>query len=143
MKKLTLLFVGLLVSGVASAEKFETSGLLKTTVANCDQLLNENVQINLSNNVKGGASCSATGIALATCHTGGRTTSREVEILIADPNDPTGKTMISQNPKKYETKTGPAVATASTFQGTVVPQYPAAAACDTTVAETAAAGRLQ
>lgn len=141
MKKLTFLLVGLLASGAASAEKFETSGLLKTTVANCDQLLNENVQINLSNNVKGGASCSATGIALATCHTGGRTTSREVEVLIADPNDATK--FISQNPKVYETKTGPAVATASTFQGTVVPQYPAATACDSTVAETAAAARLQ
>ncbi|MOA63547.1 hypothetical protein D3C78_1893080 [compost metagenome] len=51
--------------------------------------------------------------------------------------------MISQNPKKYETKTGPAVATASTFQGTVVPLYPVADACTAAVGATAAADRLK
>lgn len=141
MKKITLLVACVMASGMAHAVKFETSGLLKMTDTNCDLLLNENVSLQLSASVKAGASCSTTGIAMAACHTAGRTTSREVEVLIADPNDATK--LISQTPKVYKTQTGPAVATGSTFQGTVVPTYPAATACDATVAETAAADRLK
>lgn len=140
MKKFSLLLACLMASGTASAVKLEQSGLLKMTDAGCDVLLNENVNLNLTTGVKAGAVCGAAGIAVATCHTGGRTTSREVEVLIADPNDP--KKLISQNPKVYATKKGPAVATASTVQGTVVSLYPEATACDTTIAETAATKRL-
>ncbi|MGE6660168.1 hypothetical protein ACQKEK_05430 [Pseudomonas sp. NPDC077408] len=141
MKKLTLLIAGLMASGMASAVTFEQSGSLKMT--DCAPLLNENVQINLSTGVVAGASCNTAGIALAGCHTSGRTTAREVEVLVAspDPTAPTG-TMVSQNPKVYKTAKGPAVATGSTFQGTVVSLYPEAAACTTAVAEAAATTRL-
>lgn len=143
MKKITLLLASLIVTGTASAVTFEQSGSLKMSDQNCDLLLNENVSINLSTGVKAGAVCSATGIALAACHTGGRTTSREVEVLVpsTDPDAPEG-TLVSQDPKVYESTTGPAVATASTFQGTVISQYPDAASCTAAVAQTAATARL-
>lgn len=141
MKKITLLLAGMMASGMASAVTFDQSGSLKMT--DCEPLLNENVSINLSTGVVAGVSCDATGIALAACHTSGRTTAREVEVLIAstDANALPG-TLVSQDPKVYETATGPAVATGSTFQGTVVPLYPEADACTSTVAETAAGTRL-
>lgn len=141
MKKITLFLAGVMASGMVSAVEFDKSGLLKMTDPGCDALLNENVNINLSSGVNAGAICGATGIALAACHTGGRTTSREVEMLIADPQDATK--LISQSPKKYETVTGPAVATASTFQGTVVSTYPKADKCTAKVSETAATDRLK
>lgn len=143
MKKITLLLAGLMASGMASAVTFDQSGSLRMSDAGCDVLLNENVTINLSSGVRAGAVCSATGIAMAACHTGGRTTAREVEVLVpsTDALAPPG-TLVSQDPKVYESTEGPAVATASTFQGTVVSQYPDADACTAGVAETEATARL-
>lgn len=143
MKKVTLLLAGLVISSTASAVQFEQSGMLRMSDTSCDILLNENVSINLSTGVKAGAVCSATGIALAACHTGGRTTAREVEVLVesTEPDAAPG-TLVSQDPKVYTSTTGPAVATASTFQGTVISQYPQADSCTAAVAETAATARL-
>ncbi|WP_313103255.1 hypothetical protein [Stutzerimonas nitrititolerans] len=142
MKKITLLLAGMMASGMVSAVTFDQTDSLKMT--DCPNLLNENVQINLSNGVVAGVSCNATGIAIGGCHTAGRTTAREVEVLVAspDPNAAPG-TLVSQNPKVYRTAKGPAVATGSTFQGTVVSLYPEAASCTSTVAESTAAERLE
>lgn len=141
MKKFTLLLTAMLVSGASSAVTFEQTGSLRMT--DCPNLLNENVRLNLSTGVVAGVSCNATGIAIGGCHTAGRTTAREVEVMVpsTDPDAPEG-TLVSQNPKVYRTATGPAVATGSTFQGTVVSLYPEAAACTSAVAESTAAQRL-
>jgi len=142
MKKIAFALTAMLASGFASAVTFDQTGSLKMT--DCPNLLNENVQINLSTGVVAGVSCNATGIAIGGCHTAGRTTAREVEVLVpsSDPDAPPG-TLVSQNPKVYRTAKGPAVATGSTFQGTVVSLYPEADACTSTVAESTAAERLE
>jgi hypothetical protein len=142
MKKIALVVAGILSSGVVHAVTFDASGSFRMT--DCS-LLNENVQINLSQGVRAGVVCNAaTGVAVGTCHVGGRTAAREVEILVAstDPNAAPG-TMVSQTPPVFETRRGPVVATASTRQGTVVPLYPQGTACDSTIAESQATARLQ
>lgn len=141
MKKFALLIVGVMSSGLVHAVPFEASGAFRMT--DCS-LLNENVQINLSQGVRAGVICNAaTGVAVGTCHIGGRTAAREVEVLVpsTDPNAPAG-TLVSQNPPVFATRTGPVVATASTRQGTVVPLYPQGAACTSAIAEAQATARL-
>lgn len=141
MKNIALVAFGLLASAAAHAVEFNASGSFRMT--DC-ALLNENVQINLSTGVRAGVVCNAaTGVAIGTCHTGGRTAAREVEVLVAstDPNAPAG-TMVSQNPPVFQTRTGPVVATASTRQGTVVPLYPQGTSCTAAIAEAQATTRL-
>lgn len=141
MKKIALVVFGVLASAAAHAVPFENSGAFRMT--DC-ALLNENVQINLSAGVRAGVICNAaTGVAIGTCHIGGRTAAREVEVLVPsqDPNAPAG-TLVSQNPPVFATRTGPVVATASTRQGTVVPLYPAGQACTSAIAEAQATTRL-
>ena len=140
MKKSALVLFGVLASTVAHAVTFDASAPFRMT--DC-ALLNENVQINLSAGVRAGVICNAaTGVAIGTCHTGGRTAAREVEILVAAPAPAPAGTLISQVPPVFETRTGPVVATASTRQGTVVPLYPAGAACTSAIAESQATIRL-
>ena len=141
MKNIALVVFGVLASAAAHAVPFEASGAFRMT--DC-ALLNENVQINLSAGVRAGVVCNvATGVAIGTCHIGGRTAAREVEVLVPsqDPNAAPG-TLVSQNPPVFATRTGPVVATASTRQGTVVPLYPAGAACTSGIAEAQATTRL-
>ncbi|MCU1718123.1 hypothetical protein [Pseudomonas sp. 5P_3.1_Bac2] len=141
MKKITLIVAGLLSAGAVHATTFDATGPYRMT--DCE-LLNENVTITLSANVRAGVVCTVgTGVAVGTCHTGGRTAAREVEILVAstDPNATPG-TLVSQNPPVFETRNGPVVATASTRQGTVVPLYPQGQACTAAIAETQATARL-
>lgn len=140
MKKFALIIAGVLATSVAHAVQYDASGAFRMT--DCE-LLNENVQVNLSAGVRAGVICNvATGVAIGTCHVGGRTAAREVEILVEAPLPATPGTMISQTPPVFETRTGPVVATASTRQGTVVPLYPAGTACTAAIAETQATARL-
>ncbi|WP_139375073.1 hypothetical protein [Stutzerimonas stutzeri] len=140
MKKLTLLLATFAVSGMASAVQLPSSGSVTT---NDCALLNENVRINLTSGVQAGVSCNDRAIAIAACHTAGRTSSREVEKFncTTDQSDPPVKSCVSFDPKQYETKSGPAMATASTISGTVVPDYPAGS-CDAAAAETSATSKL-
>lgn len=150
MNKFSLLLVGLLASGSAMAElEFEVSGSLK--VGDCPGLITEDVKINLSNGVKGGAACAGTAVALATCSSTGRTAERSVEKFdcqdVAGPNDADGiPTTVEEcnsfDPKQYEAAvTGNVFYTASSAQGTVVAKYPGSA-CTGANAATAADARI-
>lgn len=140
MKKIAFVLVGLLSSGIASAVQFETSK--KLLMADCPLLLNEDVQINLSNNVVAGAACGANAVALATCSIGGRTSTRTVEIFNCEDDAEGNETCNSHDPKQYEdAPVGATMSTASTAQGTVVPAYPGVA-CTAVAAETAATARV-
>jgi aconitase B len=150
MKNIKLaLLAGLFVvasgNAVAADVPLAATGTIKTT--DC-ALLNENVQINLTSGVQGGVSCSDTAVAITTCHTAGRITSREVEKLncvAVDPDDATkGETCTSFTPnKQYETKSGPAMPTATTLAGTVANEYPGSGICDAAAAVSVAAGKLE
>lgn len=132
MKKITLLLAGLMVSGAASAVQLTAPSGLVTTTGACATLLNEDVAINLTSNVVAGVACSATRIAISTCHTAGRTASRTAPVTTCtDPLDNTTCTTANV------TVTGPAMAGASTARGTVTSAYPAGL-CTATTAETAA-----
>ena len=127
MKKYAFILLSLLASGVASAGTTVVLGSanqfsVKTT--DCT-LMNENAKIALSSNVSGVVSCNDTVVAIAACHTGGRTASREVEELdcTTDPNT-SAQTCVSFNPKKYKTSSGAAVAAASTGAPSVISDYP-------------------
>nr|WP_143023928.1 hypothetical protein [Pseudomonas benzenivorans] len=125
MKKITLLLVGLMASGVASAETVDLVAPSTSVDRVTCTLLNEDVSINLTTNVVGAVACDTTGIAIATCHTAGRTTNRSQEVTTCtDPTDPTTCTTA------VEVVTGPAVPYATTAKGTVTNEYPSSAACD-------------
>lgn len=140
MKKISFLLAGLLVSGFASAVQLTASGTIR--IADCE-LLNEDVKINLTTDVVAGVSCNGRAIALTTCHTAGRTTSRSVPVCIdADGDEDTGlegKEDCTTTPPAVTT--GPAMASATTLAGTVTSQYPNGT-CDAAAAETRATANL-
>lgn len=142
MKKIALVFAGLMVSGAASAVQLSVSG--PVSMADCAPL-NENVRINLSSNVVAGVSCNATTVALSACHTGGKVTSRTVLLrdVAADTTAgiPAYKVPCSTagvNGCTSQTVTGPAMPSASTRVGTVSTQYPGGDVCNVAGAEAAA-----
>lgn len=142
MKKITLALAGLMISGVASAVQLPVSG--SVSMADCAPL-NENVRINLSNNVVAGVSCSATTVALAACHTGGKVTSRTVLLrdvaADADAGIPAYKeacSTVGDNGCASQTVNGPAMPAATTRLGTVNVQYPGGNECTVGGAEAAA-----
>lgn len=128
MKKITLLFAGLMVSGMVSAEPFAASGPLRQ--GNCANL-NEDVTINLTSGVVAGVSCTTARVAIATCHTSGMVKSRTVgtKVVVVDVNGtPTNQTVScsigAADPTCAGTPvTGPAIANASTTRGTVTNSY--------------------
>lgn len=149
MKNISLLVVGMLAAGFVHAVPFEVSG--KLAVSDCPGLLSEDVQLNFSNNVMAGVDCNASQVALATCSTGGRSTTRTVEDLnctsAPGPNDRFGNATTVQTcvpfvPPQYTETSGSVLYTASSAQGTVVPRYEGTG-CTAAEAETAAAARLQ
>jgi hypothetical protein len=129
MKKITLLFAGLMISGMASAEPFAASGTLR--MGNCNNL-NEDVSINLTTGVVAGVHCSAQRVAIATCHTGGMVKSRTVGTKTIQVDDGAGN-MVDQtvscaigaaDPACAGTPvTGPGIANATTLRGTVTTTY--------------------
>lgn len=133
MKKITMLFAGLMASGLASAVQIQNSG---ESVAMTDcALLNEDVSINLTNGVQAGVSCNARAIAISACHTGGRTTTRTVDVTTCDNATPP---VCTTAPAPVE---GPAMPTATTLAGTVISQYPAGI-CSAATAEANATASL-
>lgn len=138
MKKLSLLAMCLAFSGFASAAPAVIPDDGKVTQVACTAL-NEDVKIGLSTNVIGGFDCTATTIKLAACHTNGRVSSRTSKKKIctgagteADPQ------VCTESPTETETVTGPAVYTASSAGGQVLPSYPGGTCDDAKV--TASAG---
>ncbi|MCG4452030.1 hypothetical protein LJY18_01755 [Pseudomonas sp. MMS21-TM103] len=141
MKKVTLLLVGLMASGMASAVQLAASGAVR--IADC-ALLNEDVAINVSTGVAAGVSCNARAIAVTACHTAGRTTQRSVPVCIdADNNVDTGVGGLEDcTTTAPAVTTGPAYASATTLAGTVTSQYPGGAACTAALAEARATANL-
>lgn len=132
MKKITLLLAGMMASGLASAVQITAPSGQVTTTGACATLLNEDVTINLTTNVVAGVNCSATRIAIAACHTAGRSTSRSAQVTTCtDPLDNTTCTTTTN------TVTGPAMPGATTLRGTVTSAYPSGA-CTAATAETQA-----
>ncbi|CAL95970.1 hypothetical protein [Azoarcus olearius] len=138
MKKISFLIAGLLISGVASAVQLTTSGQVRMT--DC-ALLNEDVQINVTSGVVAGVGCNARAIAITTCHTAGRTTSRTVNVCANTDGDPNTGVGGNEDCTQTQTTTGPAVASATTLAGTVTPQYPGGT-CSAGTAETQAQSNL-
>lgn len=135
MKKITLLLAGLMASGMASALPFAASGQLQVGVCN---LLNEDVNLNLTTGVVAGVNCSATRVAIATCHTAGMVKSRNVgtkTIQVDDGNGGTTPTVVSCSIGTADpactgtTITGAGIANATTLRGTVTTSYPGTGAC--------------
>ena len=151
MKKITLLLAGLMASGMASAVQFGATGLLTQT--DCTNL-NENVNINLTNGVVAGVSCTAGRVAIGGCHTTGMLKSRQaprktVQVPDTSPGAAPGATVDQQvsctigaaDPACAPTPvTGAAVASATTNRGTVNTEFPNTGACTVTVAEAVANG---
>lgn len=132
MKKITLLLVGLMASGAASAASVPmTSASTSVGNATCT-LLNENVAINLSNNVVGAVECLPTGISIAACHTAGRTATRTQDVVTCVPATApaTGEVCTTA---ANQSVTGATVAYATTAKGTVTSDYPGAL-CDAAAA---------
>jgi len=142
MKKITLLLVGLMASGMASAT-VELAGSGPVRITDC-ALLNEDVNINLTTGVEAGVSCDDESVVIAACHTAGRTTSRSVMVTTCVNTDGDAATGVGGNedctdaPEAVE---GPAMPRASTLAGTVVSGYPSGA-CSATDAETWATSGL-
>ncbi|MFP4609436.1 MAG: hypothetical protein ACLFQT_00305 [Thiohalophilus sp.] len=108
IKKFALTLLGVVAFGSAYAGEAMTESMNTMTRVDCT-LLAEDVTINLSGGIVGGYDCSADDeIIIATCSTGGRTTSRSVE----DSNG------------EVTTASGAEVPWASTMQGTVHKGYP-------------------
>lgn len=123
MKKISALFLGLVISGAVFAQAAPLpasgEGAIGRTTDDC-VLLNENIRINLSGGVSGALHCNPDRIAISACHVSGRQVSREVDIFT-----PTGCIEGAEGCVKTRgTRTGPTVPVASTLQGTVQPDYP-------------------
>lgn len=140
MKKIIVLFAGLVMSGLASAVPFASSGQLEMSVCNN---LNENVTINLTTGVVAAVDCSDSRVAIAACHTAGMVKSRTVgqktiQVPSSDPNAAPGATVDQvvsctvgdADPDCANTQVnGAAFATATTTRGTVNTVYPGGGAC--------------
>ncbi|UTW06717.1 hypothetical protein [Pseudomonas benzenivorans] len=141
MKKITLLFAGLMASGVASAVELTGTGPVRMT--DC-ALLNEDVSITLTTGVEAGVSCDADSIVISACHTAGRTTSRSANVTTCVNTDGDATTGVNGNEDcstAPQAVAGPAMPTASTLAGTVISEYPAGA-CSAADAETYATSKL-
>lgn len=143
MKKITIIATSLFLSFGAHAANVnltETKGVI--SILNCS-LLNEDVKINLSNSVQGGVACVDTGaantqgVALATCHTSGRATSRTV----ACKGGSEGCSSNTTGTPGTRVATGPAMSAASTIAGTVEALYPSGS-CTSEAAITTAGSKL-
>lgn len=153
MKKITLLFAGLLASGLASAVPFASTGQLQMGVCNN---LNEDVSINLTTGVVAGVSCTANRVAIAACHTAGMVKSRSVgQKTIQVPDTSAGAaagatvgqivacSIGAADPDCTGTPvSGAAFATATTTRGTVNTTYPGGGACTTAARPDAVAATL-
>lgn len=142
MKRITLLLVGMMASGLASAVQFPATGVLP--IGQCNNL-NEDVSITLTNGVVAGASCTAGRVAIAACHTAGMLKSRNVgQKTIQVPDTSAGAqpgatvpqvvscAVGAADPACVGTPTsGAAVATATSARGTVNISYPNTGACAT------------
>jgi hypothetical protein len=126
MKKITLLLVGLMASGMASeATTLTASGQLTLVDCPTPGPLIEDVNITLSTGVVAGFGCAATTVAMSACHTAGRTTARSSVIPGACTTDP--DTLVETCAEDTVGQvTGPAFPTASTASGTVKSEYPVA-----------------
>lgn len=140
MKKIALIFAGVMVSSMASAVQLTSSG--NVTMVDCN-LLNENVRINLSTGVFAGVSCNNVSIALSACHSGGKQTTRSVPVrdVAAIPGPPAIPAHIEtcvitpgDTTCALRDVTGPAMPAATTLLGTVNTQYPGGA-CTAAAAE--------
>lgn len=143
MKKIALIVFGLVTAGNVLAADVVLNTENKFTVKTSDcELLNENVKINLTSNVVGAVSCNDKAVAIAVCHTGGRTTSREVEQFDCTTTDGVEE-CTSKTPKEYKNSTGAAVAAANTIAGTVISKYPGTT-CDSegTTAKSVSSGMI-
>lgn len=141
MKNITLLFAGLMASGMASAVQLENTGPVQMT--DC-ALLNEDVNITLTTGVEAGVDCDDVSIVISACHTAGRNTSRTANVTTCadtDGDPATGVGGAEDCTTAPETVTGPAMPTASTLAGTVISQYPEGA-CTAADAETFAGSQL-
>lgn len=140
MKKTTILLAGLMMSGLASAVPFSSTGQLEMSV--CDNL-NENVTINLTSGVVAAVHCNASRVAIAACHTAGMVKSRTVgqkTIQVPDTSEDAepGATVdqvvsctVGQADQACANTqvNGAAFATATTTRGTVNTVYPGGGAC--------------
>ena len=133
MKKITLLFAAMVLSGSASAAlEFEGPGG-QLTLLDCPGTtaspLSEDVTISLSTNVQAGFACNDTVIVMAACHAVGRQTGRTVTGPIPEgcnPNFATdGQGTACTGTGSFQV-TGPAFPTASTAGGTVTAMFPVA-----------------
>lgn len=132
MKKVSIFMMGMMASGLASAVQLTGTGGSVQRVGACEALLNEDVRVNLTSGVVAGVHCNNSRIVIATCHTGGRQTSRSAQVIEACDT--------AQNPDCEDTVTtttvtGPAMAYATTLRGTVITGYPAGT-CSAAAAET-------
>lgn len=128
MKKITLLLVGLMASGMASASTtLSASGQL--TLVDCPGTVNspllEDVNITLSAGVEAGFGCDDSVVVMSACHTAGRTTARSAIVNVpAGCGTGTGQTACTGTATQQVT--GPSFPTASTAGGTVRAEYPVA-----------------
>ncbi|MNF92737.1 hypothetical protein D3C84_753890 [compost metagenome] len=153
MKKITLLFAGLMASGLASAVPFASTGQLQVGVCNN---LNEDVSINLTTGVVAGVSCTANRVAIAACHTAGMVKSRSVgQKTIQVPDTSEGAAPDATVPQVVSCSigtadpactgtpvSGAAFATATTTRGTVNTIYPGGGACTSAARPDAVAATL-
>lgn len=146
MKKITLLLVGLMASGMASAVQFSANG--KLLMGECN-LLNEDVSINLTTGVVAGVHCSPSRVAVAACHTAGMVKSRTVGTKEETTEDEDGEevtttvscTISDADPDcEASNVTGASVANATTLRGTVSTGYPSGVCASAAVPEAFAAG---
>lgn len=146
MKKITLLVAGLMVSGMASAVQFSSSGLLtQTQCAN----LNENVSINLTTGVVAGVTCATGRVGIAACATNGMVKSRQalrVPVKSTVSVNGVDTEVTTETPCTAGTTgcreipvTGAALAGASTVRGTTNTVFPNAGACTVGLADTTSA----
>lgn len=121
MKKLALLLIGLMSSGMASAIQYTDTGPFQM---NQCALLNEDVTVTLTNGVEAGIDCNTTTniIALAACHTAGRTATRSQDVTTCETVNGTESCTTT-----VDVVEGAAIPVASTRRGTVMTQYPGAA----------------
>lgn len=142
MKKSIVFFAALAFCGAASAKNFEQSGSLTILDTDCNLVLSEDVAINLTTGVVAGALCNAAGVAIATCHTNGRLSTRSVNVeTCADADDANDDGDLECTTAAVP-RSGPAIPFANTRRGTVTSFYPGSGVCNVTAAANAATANL-
>lgn len=144
MKRISALLFCLMAPTFAFAQAVTGSVALEgsgaMTIDQCG-LLNENVNITLSAGVNAGLDCSPTRVAIGTCHTAGRTVSRQVNgrpIPLGCGVPGEDGTTVTCTGFERVTASGAAVAVATTLQGTVFSEYPGDTCSAATALATAA-----